>query len=285
MDETSHHTILYRSGLNPRVDRSNINLFQRVTVKSTTPVFVEIFYHEPLRLSEFAAPQERMRFVKLRSGEDFPVAERLRNATTDCVLVLHGDLLYAAQDIWRLLGLASRKPLSSLTIARSFVDERPSLTAYLEPEGKFEGRAFAINQKLFPQSLRSFEQKIDYWQLLRSFAKISSHTVLAKSIEITRSFPTRWLESLAVTIAALRRWKAEKQLPREFSTRRLLFHVAQIATYLAAMVALLSPVRGLVLFAFAIAITPQFFLKNLKWRRLTVMMKQLTGRLSLYLVG
>jgi len=279
VDELSH-TILYRAGHSARIDAYNIKLWARIAHKSTTPVFIEIYYYEPLKLADFAIPEDRVRYVRLRSGEEFPVAERIARTQTSAVIVCDGSIAFSASDIWQLLAVTMHRGIASLAIDKSLVGENMHLEHYLNPQGRFDGRAFGITRL----KSQSFITKVRYLDLLRSRGFSEHAAIQGKSIEVIRS-KHAWLEAATLTLNAIKFWRASKNFPYWFSSRRFIFHIAQLAAYIAALMAFLSLWRAAVLFAFAICITPQFFCTRLSWRKPKKLTIQLFRRIALYFIG
>ena len=297
----TQHAILYRSGRDSRVNRANIATLKRVVRKSTTPVSLEIYYHEPLKLLDWALPHDRVRYVKLRSGEDFPVAERMSQQATDRLLVFDDTLLISAADVWQLMGLSSAHAVIVLNAKRSVTNERESLpgatfrearlalAGYLYPGGYFNRHAFALNKPLLlsKRALQrgSLGEKLTYQELLRSLAGLKPHSQVAHSVAVRQAEEYPLLNAGVRTVEAFTRWKKDKVFPWWFSARAPLFHVAQLAAYYGALVSLISPKSGLIVFLFAIAITPQYFFSRLKWQQWKVLPLRLLTRFALYFVG
>lgn len=296
----AQHAILYRSGRDSRVNRANIATLKRVVTKSTTPVSLEIFYHEPLKLLDWAEPHERVRYVKLRSGEDFPIAERMAGQSTDRLLVFDDTLLLSSADVWLLMGLANANAITVLNAVRavcgegenlfglSFRDARLALANYLYPQGDFNRHAFAINRPLLLSSRAaagSLSEKLTYRDLLRSLTNLPPNRQTAHSVAVRQGEDYPLLQSGFRTVEAFMHWKKQRQFPWWFSARAPLFHVAQLAAYYGALVSFLSPKSGLIVFLFAILITPQFFFARLKWRQWHRLPLRFCSRFALYFVG
>lgn len=297
----TQHAILYRSGRDSRVNRANISTLKRVISKSTTPVSLEIYYHEPLKLLDWALPHDRVRYVKLRSGEDFPVAERMSQQATDRLLVFDDTLLISAADVWLLMGLSSAHAVTVLNAKRSVTNEREglpgatfrearlALTGYLYPGGSFNRHAFALNKPLLlskrPLQRGSLGEKLTYHELLRSLANLKPHSQVAHSVAVRQAEEYPLLNAGVRTVEAFTSWKKDKVFPWWFSPRAPLFHVAQLAVYYGALVSLISPKSALIVFLFAIVITPQYFFTRLKWRQWKLLPLRLLTRFALYFVG
>ncbi len=300
-DGIKQHAIIYRSGRDSRVNRANIATLKRVVSKSTTPVSLEIYYHEPLKLLDWAEPHERVCYVRLRSGEDFPVAERMAQQSTDRLLILDDTLLISAADVWLLMGLSNANAVSALRLKRSvtgegekplsmcFREARLCLVNYLYPQGDFNRHAFAINRKLLhvrraaiPGSLG---EKMNYRALLRSLSDLMPGTQTAHSVAVRHGEEYPLLHAGARTLEAFMHWKRHKIFPWWFSARAPLFHVAQLAVYYGALVSFISPASGLIVFLFAVLTTPQYFFTRLKWRQWRVLPLRLATRFALYFVG
>jgi hypothetical protein len=296
------HTLLYRAANDSRIDRWNIALLKRIIRKSTTPASLEVYYHEPAKLLDWAEPHEGVRYIRLRSGEHFPFAERIAAATTDTVVVFDDSLLLAAADVWRLMGLAERNSIVQLDTTRThrrpgestvnflWRAARMALKNYLYPQGAVTGHAFAIHKKLLNDTqkirLSSFHEKKNYSDYLQAIVPQKAEIIRGDSFAVNQGTPQPLLGTGAATVSALRTWNAEKKFPDWFSGRFLLFHVAQLAAYYGALVFYISPKASLIVFLFAAAITPQFLFKALPlWRRPHHALAQTGMRFLLYFVG
>jgi hypothetical protein len=297
----TQHAILYRSGRDSRVNRANITTLKRVVSKSTTPVSLEIYYHEPLKLLDWAEPHERVRYVKLRSGEDFPVAERMAQQMTDRLLIFDDTLLISAADVWLLMGLSATNAVSALRLSRSvtgegetplsmcFREARLCLVNYLYPQGDFNRHAFAINKNLLlaqrPVQPGGLGEKLTYHALLRSLSAFQPKGQAAHSVAVRHGEEYPLLNAGARTVEAFSHWKQHKIFPWWFSARAPLFHVAQLAAYYGALVSFISPASGLIVFLFALLITPQYFFARLQWRQWKTLPLRLLTRFALYFAG
>jgi hypothetical protein len=277
------HVILYRAGDDTRIDRANIALLKRVVQKSTTPVFLEIYYHAPAQLLSWSEPQERVRYIRLRSGEQLPVAERITTSAGKAVLVLNDSVWLAATDIWHLLGHSPRQSLVVLKACRILKNPGESfphyflreafmrLKAYLFPQGYFIPENHAVNPGLFCEerkiSRKSFHEKMAFAGLSEDLAAQRPFVLPGRSYALRGVRDTRLMKTAAETVIAIKSWRDSKKFPWWFSPRHFLFHVAQISAYLGALAALVSIPAGLILLAFAILITPRFFFAGLSLRR------------------
>lgn len=265
--------------------------------KSTTAASLEIYYHEPVKLLDWAEPHEGVRYVRLRSGEDFPFAERIAAAATDTVLTLGDSLLLNATDVWRLMGLADRNPVVVLDARHAFKRPGESLIAflwrsarfalrnYLYPRGSVNGHAFAIHKGLMGKSQQGFREKKSYYDYLQAVSPGEPQIIRGESFEVMQAERMPLLSTGATTVAAVKSWNTEKKFPYWFSGSFLLFHVAQLAVYYGALVCFISPKASLIVFLFAALITPKYFFTHLPWRRPHHALAQLTARFLLYFVG
>jgi hypothetical protein len=294
------HTILYRARSDSPVNRYNISLLKRVVDKSTTPIALDIYYHEPIKLSDWAEPHNRTRYIRLRSDLDFPIAEKIVQATSPIVIVLNDNLLLAAGDIWQLLGRSRDEAMTTCTVRRSAKNRSESVISFLLREaslhfseysfGKYKTCAdmMAINKPLagiaFNIKSESFAAKKTYVDLLSEIPLSMPAAFSARSRYVEsanrRAFMGTWLSC----IAAFRFWHRVKRLPDWFSERLLLFLVAQIAVYYAVLVALVSWRASLIVFAFAFLITPGILFRGMNWLSWR-MPGRLAARMALYLTG
>lgn len=274
---------------------------KRVIAKSTTRAALEIYYHEPGKLLGWAEPRENVRYVRLRSGDNFPLAERIAAAASETVLVFSDSLLLKAGDVWRLMGLAER---NAFVVLDSFhAQRRPeepiwiylwrkarlTLKNYLYPLGAMGNHAFALNKGLLSAeqgiALESFHERKKYADFLRAIYPAKPEIIAGVSFATRAAEATPLLGTGAATVEAIRRWKEEKKFPYWFSGRFLIFHVAQLAAYYGALVAFVSPKASLVVFLFAALITPAYFFPGIPWRRPHHALAQLVSRFLLYFAG
>jgi len=242
-----------------------------------------------------------VRYVKLRSGDDFPVAERMSQQATDRLLIFDDTLLISAADVWLLMGLSLAHAVTVLNANRSVTNEAESLPAacfrearlalagYLYPNGNFNRHAFAINKTLLSaeRTLQrgSLGEKLTYQELLRSLGNLKPHGLNAHSVAVRQAEEYPLLNAGVRTVEAFTHWKKRKAFPWWFSARAPLFHVAQLAAYYGALVSFISPMSGLIVFLFAILITPQYFFARLKWRQWQLLPLRFCSRFALYFIG
>lgn len=295
------HVILYSTGGDSRVDRANIALLKRVVQKSTTPVFLEIFYHAPLKLGAWSEPQERVRYIRLRSGERLPVAGRITESAATSILVLNDSILLAAADVWELLGHSARESLVVLTTRRIRRSQREfflhlfmrdaflRLRAWLYPQGYFVPENFAVNPALFCAqrgiSRDSFHEKIAMAGLTEDLGAQPPRVLTGRSFAVRGAHRTRLLQAAMETALAITVWNKTRKFPWWFSSRHLLFHVAQLSAYLGALAVMVSVSAGLILVAFAVIITPRFSLTGYRLRRPWLWPVQLASRVVAYFLG
>lgn len=183
---------------------------------------------------------------------------------------------------------ARKNPAENLWgyLARS---ARLALKRYLYPLGSLQGRAFAVNKRLLGEMQRitpgSFSEKKTYADFLRALHVPQAKIIIADSFAVAGNSANSLLATGAATVEAMRAWNRDKIFPHWFSGRFLLFHVAQLAVYYGALVALLSPKASLVVFLFATLITPQFFFAHLPWRTPLRLPAILGARFLLYFAG
>ena len=238
-----------------------------------------------------------MRYVKLRSGEDFPVAERMSQQATDRLLIFDDTLLISAADVWLLMGLSTTNAVSALRLKRSvtgegetalgmcFREARLCLVNYLYPQGDSNHHAFAINKNLLLTQPGSLGEKLTYHALLRSLSAFQPKAQAAHSVAVRHGEEYPLLNAGARTVEAFLHWKQHKIFPWWFSPRAPLFHVAQLAAYYGALLSFISPSSSLIVFLFAVAITPQYFFTQLKWRQWKMLPLRLVTRFALYFAG
>lgn len=291
------HLIIYRSGPDSRTNRANLALLRRIGRKSTTPLAIEVYYHENTRLADWADTHDGMRFIRLRSGEAFPVAERISSSASAAVIVLDDHLLLSAADVWLLIGQARSRALTSLNVSRAARerDERRSafflrearlrLWRYLMPQGDFSAHAFALNKSLLPVRSGSLSEKAAFSELLKEKTTNAPLIVRGSSVAVKPVAGAALLAAGLKSADAFLEWKRTKKFPWWFSARLPLFHVAQFAAYYAALVLLISPVSALCVFAFAIAITPQFFFSRARWLKYTQLPARFCARAVMYFIG
>lgn len=295
------HLIIYRAGKDSRVDRANIALLRRIVRKSTTPVQLEVFYHSSLKLAAWSEPQERVRYIRMRNGSSIPVAERTARSDAISVLVLSDSLLLSAGDIWQLLGHSVRESLVVLTTNRILKDQQESfllfflrdafmrLNLWLYPQGYFIGENLAVTPALFREqrgiSGESFHETVALAGLTGDLAAFPPLTLPGRSYAVGGRGKIRLLKTAGETAMALVTWRRNKKFPWWFSSRHLLFHVAQVSAYLGALVAMVSLPAGMVLLGFALVITPQFSLTGYGLRRPWLWPARLASRLAVYFLG
>ncbi len=243
-----------------------------------------------------------MRYTRLRSGENFPFAERIAAATSDTVVVLDDSLLIAAPDVWHLMGLSERHAVVQLDATRAqkrpgesvfaflWRNARLALKNYLYPQGAQNGHAFALHKRRLSKAqnirLNSFFEKKNYADYLQAVTASKPEIIRGESFAVNTAGAVPLLGTGAATVSAFRIWNADKNFPGWFSGRFLLFHVAQLAVYYGALVFYISPKASLIVFLFAAAITPHFLFKALPfWRRPHHALAQIGMRFLLYFVG
>jgi len=284
-----------------RIDRHNIRLLKRVVQKSTTAISLEILYHEPLRLSDWAEPLHNVRYVRLRSGEDYPLAERIANTDAAAVVFFDTSLLLHHDDVWFLLGRRMRSPFSALAPRRalrrpgerswSFYlrEARCSLTHYLYPQSIFAARAFAIQKPLllshFVIKAGSFHERVAWLDIVKAQDRVAPSVHRARSADTSAPERLMLLETLHHTVTALATWRASKKFPYWFNGRSFLFHIAQLAIYFGALVAMVSFHHGLLLMGFAAILVPRYTFANMHWRRVLKIPAQFGARLLLLFFG
>lgn len=284
-----------------RIDRHNIRLLKRVVQKSTTAIALDILYHEPLRLTDWAEPMDSVRYVRLRSGEDYPLAERIAKTDATAIALFDSSLLLHHDDIWLLSGLAMRSSFSALAPRRALRrpgeiswnfylrEARCMLSEYLYPKSIFTARAFAIQKSLLLArctiKLGSFSEKMAWLDLLKIQDNAEVAVYRARSADTSLPKRLTLLETLRRTRDALAIWRAAKTFPHWFSGRSFLFHTAQLSFYLGALVAMVSFAHGLLLIGFAALLVPQYTFTNMRWRRALKIPAQLGARFLLLFFG
>lgn len=292
---------MYRAGDDSTVDRANITLLKRVVKKSTTPVELEICYHAPLQLGAWSEPQDSVRYTRLRSDEKIPLAEKIAASDGRPVLVFDDSILIAFADVWLLMGYSARESLVVLSAKRIRKSRSESffqfllrkslfhLAAYLYPQGKFNPDIYAIHAGRFCAergiSRQGFQEKLAFAGMTGHLGALKPFVVAGRSFSVRGEGKLRLLNTLSESTRALTEWKRLKIFPWWFSSRHLLFHVAQISAYTGALTTMVSITGGLILLAFALLVTPQFSLTGYGFRRPWLWPAQLVSRLIVYFLG
>ncbi|HRP70066.1 MAG TPA: hypothetical protein PLY93_11085 [Turneriella sp.] len=291
------HALLYRADVpDSRVDRWNIKLIERIVKKSTTPAIAEIYYYQSTQISSWVVPHENVRFHRLRSGEAFPLAERINQTHADYVLVFDNSTYLSAADIWLLMGLVKMQSVVVVNPTRFAARKnenfwvrqlrhaRFALHTYLKRPTPAMGIFFAVDKTKMRQTT-NFLQKITYADFIRATYKNAPQQIQGQSRSAAKGTQHDFLETVASTVEALQIWKRDKSFPYWFSHRFLLFIVAQLAVYIGVLAFYIAPLYSLPFFLFAIFITPQFFFAHFSWRSPCHALVQGCTRLLLYLIG
>ena len=305
--QESGHTIFYLAGEDTPADRHNVALLARLARRSTTPLSVEIFYHRPLQLSNWAEATGSLRYRRLRSGSEFVLAERLATARTECVLFFSFSVFAHSEDLWRLLGHAVREPFTLVLPSGVLADRgeprwtfalRSARTDLARYTGSPDQPAImAINRRLlgkYPTGQRTgLLLRKFYADLLRGQQSPAPLLLTGRS----RVFAARgsaWLSTLRNTVFAYRAWRANRQFPWWFSYRHPLFLVAQLGFYLSILVLPASMRGSLLLLLFSVATTTPYCFGGLSReirtlfsnvRRPAAFLRCMGARLILYLIG
>lgn len=301
------HTIFYLAGEDTAADRHNAALLARLARRSTTPLYIEIFYHRPLQLSNWALATGDLRYTRLRSTSEFVLAERIAAARTETVLFFNFMIFAHGEDLWRLLGHAAREPFALVLPAGTLYDRgetawtfalrsaRADLARYTgSPE---QPAIIAMNRSL----LRQNAARPGAGLLLRKFyadllsGQQSPVPLLLKGrSRMFASTAAAWLPTLRNTVFAYRAWRETRQFPWWFSYRHPLFLVAQLGVYTSLLVLPASLEGSVILLLFSVATTLPYFFSGL-WREIGICfsnvrrpaasLRRLAARLVLYLIG
>lgn len=301
------HTLFYLAGEDTAADRHNIALLARVARRSTTPLHVEIFYHRPLQLSNWALDTGNLRYSRLRSASDFVLAERIAAARSTSVLFLDYRVLAHADDLWSLLGYTPRcafvivqpqrtqRRRSETGFAFALRSARHDLARYAP--GPREPRLVGVNKALLarqtPGQPAGLLQRKLYADLM-SGAQGGEPLALAGRSRVFESQPPLWLAMLRNNLFALRVWHSTWHFPWWFSYRHPLFLVAQLGFYFALLVLPVSPRGFLLLSLFVPAITLPYFFGGFvralpacftRVERAFFFLQRVAARVLLYLIG
>ena len=293
-DSRADILIVYRTGGAFEIDQRNIAVISRVIAKATRPIGAEIFYHLPARLSDWAQPSDGVRYTRLKTGEIWPLAERITKYAGKTIVIFDATLLIASRDVWHLIGYAqqhARVLLQPRLPARSPFETHLAFAlreARLHLQRTIWGRvsdasAMSLVTAAFEQ--RGVRAQISYAELLESGAEADVFAFEGGSRAISARTRPRYLETCARTITAFRRWQSSKAFAASYSQLTPVFHVAQIAVYLATLIAFVSPQSGAIILGFAIAVTPMYFFGNLNLRQPIQVLRRLAARLLLYYIG
>ncbi len=290
----THASIFYRANGDAQADRRNIRVLQTIVTKATTPVSAEIFYHLPRRLSDWTDPGNGVRYTRLRNDSEWPLAERIARLGNATVLVFDGSLLLSASDVWHLLGYARQHERVLLQARRAVHAPHESCPAFALREARLHLQhrvwerttdATAMALRVNGQNQRSVRALASYTELLRATAHGDFFAFYGNSRAIGTRTPYRWLASLGRTTRAVQIWRNEGRFARSYSEKTLLFHIAQIAAYTAAIFAFVAPTAAAIIMGFAICITPTFFLGNINPLRPGETIRRLLARFALYFIG
>lgn len=271
-------TLVYLSGDDTLIDRANIQLLSRVVKKSTNPLALEVWYMRPLRLNNWAIPQESVRFVKLRSMASVAVAEQCTQITTEKVLLATSQTLLHESDVWSLLGFIERHTVFCIEptrilrapheTLRKFVLREAYFTlhSYLKTPFVWQSALLAIDRTRLLRGIQNTEgiraQKA-FFDFFESPVSETTPTASGRSFSLRES-PRRLLNTLLFAIESFQKFRAEKKLPRALSARLLLFLVAQLSMYLAALTAIITFSGAFLLVGFACLLTAPFVFSGAK---------------------
>jgi len=293
-DSRADILIVYRTGGVVEIDQRNIAVITRVIAKATRPIAAEIFYHLPARLSDWVQPGDGVRYTRLKTGEIWPLAERITKYAGKIIVIFDATLLIAARDVWHLIGYAqqhARVLLQPRLPARSPFETGLAFAlreARLHLQRTIWGRvsdASAMSLVTPAIEQRGVRAQISYAELLQSGAEADVFAFDGSSRAVSARTSPRYLETCARTISAFRHWQSRKAFAASYSQLTPVFHVAQIAVYLAALLALVSPASGAIVLGFAPAVTPGYFFGNLNIRQPLQLLRRLAARLLLYFIG
>ncbi|MFZ5629067.1 MAG: hypothetical protein ACOY5B_08045 [Spirochaetota bacterium] len=301
------HTIFYLAGEDSAADRHNTALLARIARLSTTPVHIEIFYHRPLQLSNWAIETGNVRYTRLRSASEFALAERIAAARTQSVLYFNFMLLVHAEDIWLLLGHTSREPYALALPGNTLASRGEGTWSFALRSARFdlsrytgshsEPAIIAVNRNLLQQKsgrqssgllLRKF-----YADLLSGAESPAPLLLRGRSYAI-EARPALWLTTLRNTVFAFNTWRDSQRFPWWFSHRHPLFLVAQLSFYAALLVLPVSATGSHILALFTLGTTLPYFLRGFlramaaslrNGRHTPVFLRRTAARMLLYLIG
>ena len=286
--------LVYRTGGVFSIDQRNIALLTRIVAKATNRVSAEIFYHLPARLSDWTQPANGVRFTRLQNAGEWPLADFIARQANATILIFDATLLIAAQDVWQLIGYAQQHERVLLMPRRTARAPFESITGFALREARLQLQrtiwqrvtdATAMSLRSSPASTRSVRLQISYAELLKNFAEADVFAFYGNSRAVSARRSPAWLATAERSIAAVRHWRNSGAFAASYSQKTPLFHVAQLAVYIAVLLALASPLAGLTVFAFAIAITPVYFFGKLHWLSPVQTLRRIAARICLYFVG
>lgn len=286
--------LVYRTGGEFAIDQRNIALLTRVVTKATRPISAEIFYHLPARLSDWTQPANRVRYTRLKNPGEWPLAERIARQANATVIIFDATLLIAATDVWQLIGYARQHAQVLLMPRRVARAPHETLSGFVIREARLQLQRTIWNRVtdasamsvLSPQeSARSVRTQITYAEILKQGAEADLFAFYGNSRAVSARESGRWLGTTWRSIAAFRHWHKHGAFAASYSQKTPVFHVAQIAVYAASLLCFTAPFAGAIVFAFAVAITPAYFLTNLNLMNPLQTFRRITGRFCLYFVG
>ncbi len=301
------HTIYYLAGEDSAADRHNIALLARIARRSTTPLGVEIFYHRPLKLSNWTLKTGSLRYVRLRSASEFVLAERIAGVRTEAIIFLSHRIFAHSEDIWRLLGYAAREPFAMLQPCGVLPDRGDKAWTFALQSARFDLARYtgspdqpaiiALNLRLLGQHSgrrsTSFLLRKFYADLISGKGSRAPLMLTGRSRALAPTAAT-WLPTLRNTISAYRTWRTARQFPWWFSYRHPLFIVAQLGAYASLLILPVSIRGSFILLLFVVGTTLPYFLSGLQlcartafrnWRRTPALLRRMGARLVLYLIG
>lgn len=286
--------LVYRTSGVLAIDQRNIALLTRVAQKATSRVSAEIFYHLPARLSDWTQPANGVRYTRLKNAGEWPLADFIARQANATILIFDATLLIAAQDVWQLIGYAQQHERVLLMPRRTARAPFEALTGFSLREARLQLQrtiwhritdATAMSLRSPAAASRSVRLQVSYADLLKNFAEADVFAFYGNSRAVSARLTPAWLATAQRSIAAVRHWRQFGAFAASYSQKTPLFHVAQLAVYMGALLTFTSPIAGLTVFTFAIAITPVFFLGNLNWLNPLQTLRRLSARVCLYFVG
>lgn len=302
--------IWYFAGEDTPADRHNIWVLARVVTKSTVPLHAVIFYDRPLRLSNWAWPQENLRFTRRNTLDIGAQAVELAGSKSATAVLCDYRVLLHPQDLWLLLGYGQRFPLVLFWPQRCVRDKNEPLWRFAWRCAATDFRNYlgahkpqdvlcSFNHRLLPPfSDRPFSKLKFYHRLLVGKTTLPAERISCRSKAIAaKDYP--WLSGVSDLFLALRLWKKEKRFPFWLTSRHFIFPVAQLAMYVATMALWIDVKAALVFAGFAVFLTPCFLFRDatlllkilfvghpLRWlKRLLFAITLLFFRLLFYFVG
>jgi hypothetical protein len=203
-------------------------------------------------------------------------------------------LLLSSSDIWHLIGYAHQHDHVLLQAWRAVRNPKESWLDFAMREARLHLQRRVWSRTIDSTAMaltvthrdpRSIRVLTEYAEQLRATAHADFFMFYGNSRALDTHAPRALLASLARTLQAIKIWRRDGRFPKNYSEKTLIFHVAQLSAYAAAIFLFVSPGSALILLAFAIGITPQFILTGINLMRPVQWTRRILARLLLYYVG